>query len=66
MENYFTSALPVRLEDYQNDNNQNPSRILLNPLALSFIDRTVTRPHNVSVSSNIARVTLMTLLLTAC
>jgi len=36
MKNYFTAALRVRLEDYQNNNNQNPSRIWLNPLALSL------------------------------
>ena len=34
MKNYFASALPVRLEDYQNNNNQHTSRILINPLAL--------------------------------
>ena len=42
MKNYFTSELLIRLEDYHKNNNQNPSRIVLNPLALLFIDRTVT------------------------
>ena len=49
MKNYFTSELLIRLEDYQNNNNQNPSRILLNPLALFFIDRTITRKYRLLV-----------------
>jgi len=28
MKNYFTSGLPVRREDYQNNNNQNATRII--------------------------------------
>ena len=43
MKNYFTSELLVRLEDYQNNNNQTPTRILINLLLGSLLTDLLSR-----------------------
>jgi len=64
METYFTSELLLALKFIRTTTIKIHGEFF-ESLSVVFIDRTRHRPNNVSVSSNIARVTLLTLLFAA-